>query len=71
MSTETTTAPAELAVLDASRANELPTGYVTVAAPESATEAELAAAAGYGPRHFGRTVVRHIDGTATVALWND
>lgn len=70
MHTATETAP--VIVLDNSRRNSLPTGYVTVTAPEGATDRELATAAGYGGEHFGYTVTRHaVDGTATVALWND
>lgn len=61
----------QVRVLDASRRNHLPTGYVTVAAPEGAADTELADAAGYGTSHYGYTVTRHDDGTATVALWND
>lgn len=58
-------------VLDSSRQNRMPTGYVTVSAPADATDRELAEVAGYCSRHFGYSVTRHDDGTATVALWND
>lgn len=60
-----------IAVLDDRQRNNLPTGRVRVTAPAGATDAELAAAAGYGSSHFGRHVTRYDDGTATVALWND
>lgn len=60
-----------LEVLDDSLRNQLPTGYVTVTAPDGATDAELADAAGYSSSQFGYTVTRHQDHTATVALWND
>lgn len=58
-------------VLDASRRDRLPTGYVTVTAPADATDLELAVAAGFDSSHYGYTVTRHDDSTATVALWND
>ena len=58
-------------VLDESRKSDLPTGRVTVTAPEGVTDAELAEVAGSGPRHYGVNVTRYDDGTAVVHLWND
>lgn len=66
METETKTV-----LVDASRAACLPTGYVLVSNAEGLSDNELADLAGFGSRHFGRTVTRHDDGSATVALWND
>ncbi|WP_408895900.1 hypothetical protein ACJ5H2_13365 [Nocardioides sp. R1-1] len=67
METETAT----ITVLDASRARRMPTGHVTVTCPSGATDRQLADAAGFGGRHFGFSVSRHDDGTASVALFND
>lgn len=58
-------------VLDESKAHDLPTGRVTVTAPEGATDAELAEVAGFSARHYGWNVTRYDDGTAVVHLWND
>ena len=58
-------------VLDETHKGNLPTGRVTVTAPEGVTDAELAEVAGYNPRHFGWDVTRYDDGTAVVHLWND
>lgn len=58
-------------VLDESRKGDLPTGRVTVTAPEGVTDAELAEVAGFAPRHYGFDVTRYDDGTAVVHLWND
>lgn len=61
----------EVRVLDESRRGNLPTGRVTVTAPDGVTDAELAEVAGFAPRHFGWDVSRYDDGTAVVHLWND
>lgn len=58
-------------VLDESRKGNLPTGRVTVTAPEGVTGDELAEVAGFCPRHYGVNVTRYGDGTAVVHLWND
>lgn len=58
-------------VIDNCQQHRLPTGYVTVTAPAGYCDRDLADAAGYCGRHFGFTVTRYEDGTATVALWND
>lgn len=63
--------PTGVRVLDESRTRDLPTGRVTVTCPEGVTDAELADAAGFAPRHFGWDVTRYDDGTALVSLWND
>jgi hypothetical protein len=45
--------------------------HVTVTAPESADDTLLAEVAGYHSRHHAAfSVSRHVDGTATVSLWN-
>lgn len=66
METETTDAISVLRKYPAGRCD-----YVTVTAPAGVTDEQLAAAAGFGARHYGRHVERHDDGNATVTLWND
>lgn len=61
-------------ILDKSRANAKPTGYVHVRITGEHTDREIADVAGLNPaRHFGFHVVRHNEdpSCATVQLWND
>ena len=58
-------------VLDDSQRNNLPTGRVTVTAPEGFTDRDLAHVAGFNSSHHGVDVTRYDDGTALVSLWND
>lgn len=58
-------------VLDDSRRHDLPTGRVTVTAPEGFTDKDLAHVAGFTKYHHGVDVTRYDDGTALVSLWND
>ena len=58
-------------VLDDSQRHQLPTGRVTVTAPEGFTDRDLAHVAGFNSTHFGVDVTRYDDGTALVSLWND
>lgn len=58
-------------VLDDSQRNRMPTGRVTVTAPEGYTDRDLAQVAGFGKHHHGVDVTRYDDGTALVSLWND
>lgn len=45
---------------------------VTVTAPTWATEADMADVAGFNARHhFGYSVTRYDDGTASVSMWRD
>lgn len=61
-------------ILDKTRANAKPTGYVHVRVEGEHTDREIAEAAGLDrARHFGFDITRHSDpaGCVTVRLWND